>query len=131
MILLLTLNSTVWSQCIIHGKSSPDGCKAYTKQQRIECLKAFNDLLYADSTIIAKDSIISIQSNFIISTDKLVNELDQKLIQSNKDLDKINQGFKKIPKSWREEIKKGNGVAAELFSKQFPGRVFDENSLEC
>ena len=30
-----------------------------------------------------------------------------------------------------EELKKGNGVAAELFSKQFPGRVFDENSLEC
>ena len=30
-----------------------------------------------------------------------------------------------------EELKKGNGVAAELFNKQFPGRVFDENSLEC
>ena len=29
------------------------------------------------------------------------------------------------------EVKKGNGVAADLFIKMFPGRVFDENSLEC
>lgn len=84
---LLTLNLTVWSQCIIHGKSSPDGCKAYTKQQRIECLKAFNDLIHADSTIIAKDSIILIQGDFIKSTDALVLELDKELIQSNNDLD--------------------------------------------
>ena len=31
----------------------------------------------------------------------------------------------------REELKKGNGVAAELFDEKFTGRVFDENSLEC
>jgi len=30
-----------------------------------------------------------------------------------------------------EEIKRGNGIAAELFTKKFTGKVFDENSLEC
>ncbi|MGB6020441.1 MAG: DUF523 domain-containing protein [Sulfurimonadaceae bacterium] len=30
-----------------------------------------------------------------------------------------------------EELKKGNGIAAELFSEKFAGKVFDENSLEC
>ncbi len=29
----------------------------------------------------------------------------------------------------REEIKRGNGVAAELFSGKFAGRVFDENTI--
>ena len=29
----------------------------------------------------------------------------------------------------RKEIKKGNGVAAQLFSERFPGKVFDENSF--
>ncbi len=40
-------------------------------------------------------------------------------------------GTTSILNSDREEIKRGNGVAAELFSKKFTGRVFDENSLEC
>ena len=30
-----------------------------------------------------------------------------------------------------EEIKRGNGIAAQLFSEKFRGKVFDENSLEC
>jgi uncharacterized protein YbbK (DUF523 family) len=30
-----------------------------------------------------------------------------------------------------EEVKKGNGVAADLFIEMFPGKVFDENSLAC
>ena len=30
-----------------------------------------------------------------------------------------------------EEIKKGNGLAAQLFSEKFPGKVFDENTFGC
>lgn len=29
----------------------------------------------------------------------------------------------------RDEVKKGNGVAADLFIESFPGRVFDEHSV--
>ena len=30
-----------------------------------------------------------------------------------------------------EEIKRGNGLAAQLFSEKFAGKVFDENSFGC
>ena len=30
-----------------------------------------------------------------------------------------------------EEIRRGNGLAAQLFSEKFVGKVFDEHTLEC
>ena len=76
-------SSIVWSQCTIHVDSYSDGCKVYTKQQRIDCLKCKSDLLAADSTIMSKDSIILEQREFIERTEVKLVYLDKQLAESN------------------------------------------------
>ena len=92
-------------------------------------------------------SVIKIDDDYKVITDNSKIEVTtalklqtQKMIQAHPDADIVvlkskspscGLGTTPILDSSGEELKKGNGVAAELFSKQFPGRVFDENSIEC
>ncbi len=92
-------------------------------------------------------SVIKIDDDYKVITDNSKIEVTtalklqtQKMMQAHPDADIVvlkskspscGLGTTPILDPSGEELKKGNGIAAELFSKQFPGRVFDENSIEC
>jgi len=92
-------------------------------------------------------SIIQSEDGYRVITDKSNIEVTtalklqtKKMIEAHPDADIIilkskspscGVGTTPILNMQREEIEKGNGVAAQLFSERFPGKVFDENSFVC
>ncbi|MEN8146006.1 MAG: DUF523 domain-containing protein [Campylobacterota bacterium] len=92
-------------------------------------------------------SVIKIDDDYKVITDSSKIEVTtalklqtQKMIQAHSDADIVvlkskspscGLGTTPVLDPSGKELKKGNGVAAELFSEKFAGRVFDENSLEC
>ncbi len=92
-------------------------------------------------------SVIEVEDDYKVMTDKSKIEVTtalklqtEKMIAAHPDADIIvlkskspscGLGTTPILNSDREEIRKGNGIAAELFSQKFAGRVFDEENLEC
>ncbi len=92
-------------------------------------------------------SVIKVDDDYKVITDKSNIEVTtalklqtQMMMEAHPDADIVvlkskspscGLGTTPILDQTRKELKKGNGVAAELFSSTFAGRVFDENSLEC
>lgn len=92
-------------------------------------------------------SVIKVDDEYKVLTDNTNIEVTtalklqtQKMMEAHPDADIVvlkskspscGLGTTPILNSDGEEIKRGNGIAAELFSEKFSGRVFDENSLEC
>jgi len=92
-------------------------------------------------------SVVNVGDDYKVITDNSGIEVTtalklqtQKMIEAHPDADIIvlkskspscGLGTTPIVNAAGEEIKKGNGVAAQLFCERFPGRVFDENSFEC
>ena len=92
-------------------------------------------------------SVIKIDDEYKVITDNSKIEVTtalrlqtQKMMEAHPDADIVvlkskspscGLGTTPILDQTRKELKKGNGVAAELFSSTFAGKVFDENSLEC
>ena len=88
-------------------------------------------------------SVIKVDDEYKIITDNSKIEVTtalrlqtQKMMEAHPDADIVvlkskspscGLGTTPILNSSREELKKGNGVAAELFSVKFTGKVFDEN----
>ncbi len=92
-------------------------------------------------------SVIEVDGKYKVITDNSKVEVTtalkrqtQKMIEAHPDADIIvlkskspscGLGTTPILNGEGKEIKRGNGVAADLFIEKFPGKVFDENSLEC
>ena len=71
--------------CSIHNED----CVHITREQQKQCIKWFKELQLKDSVIVAKDSIIRIQSGFIASSEELILEIDADLAESRADLKKM------------------------------------------
>jgi uncharacterized protein YbbK (DUF523 family) len=116
----------------------------------IEALKAYEIIPFCPEDPIMgtpreRISVVHVDDDYRVITDKSRIEVTsalklqtQKMIEAHPDVDIIilkskspscGLGTTPILNAAREEIKKGNGVAAQLFSERFPGKVFDENSF--
>ena len=139
------------SACLLGELVRYDG-KTKINNEIIEALKEYEIIPFCPEDPVMgtpreRISVIKVDDEYKIITDNSNIEVTtalklqtQKMIEAHSDADIIvlkskspscGLGTTPILNSDREEIKRGNGVAAELFSKKFTGRVFDENSLEC
>lgn len=90
---VLLLNSlTALSQCTQHSSTFDDGCKVYTKTERIRFLEAFATVEHLDSIMALKDAEIMACNRFAIN---LSNEITT-----------LNDQFAEAKRAEQEEIKK-------------------------
>ena len=139
------------SACLLGELVRYDG-KTKINNAVIEALKEYEIIPFCPEDPVMgtpreRISVIKIDDDYKIVTDNSNVEVTtalrlqtQKMMEAHSDADIIvlkskspscGLGTTPILNSEREEIKRGNGIAAELFSEKFSGRVFDENSLEC
>jgi len=98
-----------------------------TPRERISVIKVDDEYkVLTDNTNIEVTTALKLQTQKMMETHS-----DADIIVLKSKSPSCGLGTTPILNSDREEIKRGNGVAAELFSKTFTGKVFDENSLEC
>jgi len=80
------ISLTVLGQnCLIHDED----CVHITRNQQRQCLKWSKEIDLKDSIIVSKDSIISIQSVFITSSDVRIKKIDQDLSESQQSLHRM------------------------------------------
>lgn len=98
-----------------------------TPRERISVIKV--DDAYK---VITDNSNIEVTTALKLQTQKMI-ELhpDADLIVLKSKSPSCGLGTTPILNSDKEEVGKGNGIAAELFIQVFAGKVFDENRLEC
>lgn len=96
--IILIHSLTAWNQCEIHGRTSADGCKAYTKAQRIQCEQAFTTVAYLDSVLFVKDSELNNLIAYTERTETRFNEVVSTGIELGAQLDKET----KRKKVWRK-----------------------------
>ena len=96
-----------------------------TPRERISVIKVDDDY-----KVITDNSKIEVTTALKLQTQKMM-ELhpDADIIVLKSKSPSCGLGTTPILDEAGEELKKGNGVAAELFSKQYAGKVLDENSL--
>ena len=83
-----------------------------------------------DDKVIIDNSNIEVTTALKLQTEKMMAaHPDADIIVLKSKSPSCGLGTTPILNLRREEIKKGNGVAAQLFSERFPGKVFDENSF--
>ena len=98
-----------------------------TPRERISVIKVDDDY-----KVITDNSNIEVTTALKLQTQKMMAaHPDADIVVLKSKSPSCGFGTTPILNASREELKKGNGVAAELFSEKFAGRVFDENSLEC
>ncbi len=98
-----------------------------TPRERISVIKVDEDY-----KVMTDNSQIEVTTALKLQTQKMIeNHPDADIIVLKSKSPSCGLGTTPILNKNREEIKKGNGIAAELFRKQFPHKVFDENSFEC
>ncbi|MCJ7765902.1 MAG: DUF523 domain-containing protein, partial [Thiovulaceae bacterium] len=116
----------------------------------IEALKAYEVIPFCPEDPVMgtpreRISVINVNQKYKVITDKshidvtaALKRQTHKMMEAHPDADIIvlkskspscGLGTTPVLNESRDEVKKGNGVAAALFSKQFPGKVFDENSF--
>ena len=84
--IFLMVDLIVCSQvCSIHNIE----CVHITRDQQKSCIKCWLNEPIKDSIIVAKDSIIEIQTVFIESSDGIIHQLDQELSKTKADLIKM------------------------------------------
>ena len=96
--IILIHSLIVSSQCEIHGRTSHDGCKAFTKAQRIQCEQALTTVAYLDSVLFVKDSELNNLQAYIERTETRFNEVVSTGIELGAQLDKET----KRKKVWRK-----------------------------
>ena len=80
------ISLTVLGQsCLIHNED----CVHITRDQQRQCLKWSKEINLKDSIIVSKDSIMSIQNDFILSSDIRIKKIDQKLSETQQSLHKM------------------------------------------
>lgn len=85
-----------------------------------------------DHKVITDNSKIEVTTALKLQTQKIIDaHPDADLVVLKSKSPSCGLGTTPILTPSGEEIRKGHGVAAELFVQRFPGRVFDENNLEC
>lgn len=98
-----------------------------TPRERISVIKVDGDY-----KVMTDNSQIEVTTALKLQTQKMIeNHPDADIIILKSKSPSCGLGTTPILNREREEIKKGNGIAAELLSQQYPGKVFDENSFEC
>ena len=98
-----------------------------TPRERISVIKVDDDY-----KILTDNSKIEVTTALKLQTQKMMDKHpDADIIVLKSKSPSCGLGTTPILNSDREEIKKGNGIAAELFTQEFAGRVFDENSVVC
>jgi uncharacterized protein YbbK (DUF523 family) len=116
----------------------------------IEALKAYEIIPFCPEDPVMgtpreRVSVVMADDEYKVITDKSRIEVTtalkrqtQKMIEAHPDADIIvlkskspscGLGTTPILNGEGDEVKKGNGVAADLFIETFPGKVFDENSF--
>ncbi|WP_345976576.1 DUF523 domain-containing protein [Sulfurimonas sp. HSL3-7] len=137
------------SACLLGETVRYDGT---TKKDNnvIEALKAYEIIPFCPEDPVMgtpreRISVINVNGEYRVITDNSRIEVTtalklqtEKMIEAHPDADIIvlkskspscGLGTTPILNTNREEVKLGNGVAADLFSNRFPGRVFDEYSI--
>lgn len=80
--------------------------------------------------VITDNSNIEVTTALTLQTKKMIEaHSDADIIVLKSKSPSCGVGTTPILNPAREEVKKGNGIAAELFSERFPGRVFDEHTV--
>ncbi len=98
-----------------------------TPRERISVVK-----IDGDYKVITDNSKIEVTTALKLQTKKMIKaHPDADIVVLKSKSPSCGLGTTPILDPSGEELKKGNGAAAELFSKQFQGRVFDEDTLEC
>jgi len=148
---IVSKKKAIVSACLLGELVRYDG-QTKINNSVIEALKEYEIIPFCPEDPIMgtpreRISVIKVDDEYKVLTDNTNIEVTtalklqtQKMMETHSDADIIvlkskspscGLGTTPILNSDREEIKRGNGVAAELFSKKFTGRVFDENSLKC
>jgi len=82
------------------------------------------------SRVIIDNSNIEVTTALKLQTKKMMEaHPDADIIVLKSKSPSCGVGTTPILNTAREEVRKGNGVAADLFIENFPGRVFDEHSI--
>ena len=139
------------SACLLGELVRYDG-KTKINNEVIEALKEYEIIPFCPEDPVLgtpreRISVINVDDEYKIVTDNTNIEVTtalklqtQQMIDTHSDADIVvlkskspscGLGTTPILDQSRVEVKKGNGVAAELFSEKFKGIVFDENNLEC
>ncbi len=139
------------SACLLGELVRYDG-QAKANSSVIEALKDYEIIPFCPEDPIMgtpreRISVIKVDGAYKVITDNSNIEVTtalklqtQKMMKAHSDADIIvlkskspscGLGTTPILSRDREEIKRGNGVAAELFSKKFAGKIFDENSVKA
>ena len=97
-----------------------------TPRERISVIKVDDEY-----KVITDNSKIEVTTALTLQTQKMMEaHPDADIVVLKSKSPSCGLGTTPILDEAREELKKGNGVAAELFSEKFAGRVFDENSVK-
>ena len=70
-------------------------CVEITRDQQRTCIKCLINEPIKDSIIVSKDSIIVLQRSFIEYSDVLIDDLDSRLAETQKDLEKMKKKRKR------------------------------------
>jgi len=83
LITLITINS------IAFGQTSSNDSITISRTQQRQCIVWYKEGIYKDSIIESKDSVITIQRDFIQYTDTTINKLNGMVVNANKRLQKM------------------------------------------
>ena len=87
--IMLTLILSMLSSWIVYGQPSPGDSVLISRDQQKQCIKWYGEIhILRDSILPAMDSVILVQSNFIISTEEKLYELDDELTAANLEIEK-------------------------------------------
>jgi len=80
--------------------------------------------------VVTDNSNIEVTTALTLQTKKMIEaHPDADIIVLKSKSPSCGVGTTPILNTARKEVRKGNGIAADLFSENFPGRVFDEHSI--
>ena len=146
----MTKKKAIVSACLLGELVRYDGTTKINNEV-IEALKEYEIIPFCPEDPVMgtpreRISVIKIDDDYKVITDNTNIEITtalklqtQKMMEAHPDADIVvlkskspscGLGTTPILDQTRKELKKGNGVAAELFSEKFAGRVFDENSVK-
>ncbi len=98
-----------------------------TPRERISVIKVDEQYkVMTDSTGVELTTAIKLQTQLMLDAHK-----DADLVVLKSKSPSCGLGTTPILDEEKNEIKKGNGIAAQLFKECFKGRVMDENTLKC
>ena len=98
-----------------------------TPRERISLIKVDERYkVMTDNTGVELTTAITLQTHLMLDAHE-----DAELVVLKSKSPSCGLGTTPILNEERNEIKKGNGIAAQLFKERFKGRIVDENGLKC